>query len=217
MRELFRWFMTALALTIVLSACDEPTPLKEVRSAQSVVRHAFDTLATHPPAAVSLFLDAAEIHEMNDSLAQAAIALLNAANIEDEFLENYETASMHAARSRAHWERLDNQMEVANLLKYCGFLSGMLGEFGHAKIQLSEAKLIYKELGYKPGQVVCDFNLAKVYFEQGLYDESMLSLVKAQAYWIKVGDSARLEIANRFGQELYEAAGWKHVDVSLED
>jgi tetratricopeptide (TPR) repeat protein len=217
MRNIFGWYITALALAIVLVACNEATPPKELRSAQSLIRQAFDTLATDPPSAVGLFLDAAEIHEMNDSLPQAAIALLNAANIEDEFLENYETARMHAKRSLAHWETLDNQMEVANLLKYCGFLSGMLGEFVQAKIQISEAKLIYVELGYEPGQVVCDFNLAKVYLEQGLFDESLLSLVNAQAYWIKIGDSARLEIAARFELQLYKAAGWKHNDVSLED
>ncbi len=170
------------------------------------------TLAQSPSdtsldARISYFLDKAkdtgftalDRHE----LSMLSFQVQNKGFLLEEQNGDFAGALPHIDRALSIWKTLDDTANVANLLKYRGYLLGNLGRFPEAKTDVFRSIALYRSLRWGFGVAVARFDLAKIYEAEKKTDSAFVILEESMHYWKTVKDTFRLVTTNTFLMHLY--------------
>jgi hypothetical protein len=92
----------------------------------------FSLYQTKPDSSI-YYLKKASDYYKNIDAKRSILCLQNMAFIYDEQLSNFKEASTIAQECVGLWKDIDSQVDAANMLKYLGYLNGLLGNFNAAK------------------------------------------------------------------------------------
>ena len=204
-----------LILAFSLSSCKtEVTKSSEQNTStqidvDSLEAEGFQLFQESPAKAISIFQQVSSIYLEEENHVKAGLTNLNIANIYDEYLGQPDSALHFANQSLSIWKSINDTLQQANLYKYTGLLKGQLGNFEMAKQDIEKAIGFYKAVQFEQGIAVSQFNLARIYFEEGTMQESKVLHERALAYWKSMNDKNRIFTNNLFGVELYSKLGDK--------
>ncbi len=158
-----------------------------------------------PDSSLYYFEKASKIYDSLNDVRKTAQIYQNMAFICDEGLDNKSQAVVYAEKAKDAWYMINSDVDVANMLKYLGYLNGYLGDFTKAKFQTHEALEIYEHMNNEQGKAVTLLNFAKVYQYEGKYDSSIYYAQKAKAIWKNDANNSRLFNLNNFLIQVYLA------------
>lgn len=196
-----------VALAIILFSCKNETKetvsVETVVSADELEEKALIMYNDYPKKALNSFINVAAAYRRENNPPKEAIALLNTANIYDEHFGDYKNALQYAEQSLTIWNEEKDEMQMANLRKYTGYLHGMVGNFDQAKADIKEAKRLYNKMAYDQGMAVAEYNLSRVLFQEGNYKDSAVEFDKSVKFWEEKENAGRLFSMYTFGIDLF--------------
>lgn len=116
---------------------------------------------------------------------------------------DFAAALPYIDRALAIFTVLDDTTNMANLLKYRGYLYGSLGRFSEGRRDAFRSVALYRALRWGFGVAVARFDLAKIYEAEHKTDSAFLLLEESLHYWKTVKDTFRLVTTNTFLMHLY--------------
>lgn len=198
---------------VIIFSCKTEKPkvvedkLEVTTDIANLEKEALAAYAINPLSALPLFDSLSTACEKANNLAKQAITELNMANIYDEHAQKFTRANYHAHKSLAIWETLNDTMQMANLLKYSGYINGELGNFEIGKRQIDKAIEFYNIKNFEEGKAVSYFNMARVIFLEGNYKSCEQFFRLSKSYWLKKNNVGRVIPINDFGIKLYSKLG----------
>lgn len=201
------FLLPCLPLLLLISCHNSsPSVSQETKNINidSLQQEAISQYQSDPNKAIEIFKKLSEQYEKDLNYKQQAITLLNISNIYDEQLQDYKSAHDYAEKSLGVWQSQNDSLQMANLLKYQGYLKAKLGEFEAGENDIANAILMYDKLNFREGVAVSLFNMARLDFERGDYKEAQMSYDKSLDYWKSQGNQNRINITEAFGEQLKE-------------
>lgn len=169
-----------------------------------------------PKSSIDIFKELALRFKAGNNVPKAAITNLNVANIYDEHFLDFTSAHHYASLSLDNWKAVKDDMQIANLKKYLGYLNGKLGNYETGKEEIMEAIRLYNKMAYDQGVAVSNFNLARVYYEEKNYEGAIKPFKDGLKYWTENENAGRIFTMNTFGMQLYRAVGDDEIALKLQ-
>ena len=133
-----------------------------------------------------------ELLKLQDNLQEYAICTQNIAFVYDEKLHDYKLAEEYSLEAMAIWEKNNDILNTANMLKYIGYINGKLENFSAAKSYINKSINKYTALKYEKGLAVCYFDLALVFMYENVNDSVLFFLKKSKNIWSKYSEVNRI-------------------------
>lgn len=169
---------------------------------EDMERRAYNIFLKSPRESLGMYFKISNEYAAIGNVAKQALIELNISNIYDEYTDDVKKASHHGHKSLALWESLKDTMQIANLFKYCGYLSAKEGAIDYGKMQLNKAEQLYFGLSYPQGTAITHFNMARVFKMEKNYEQAQRFLKLSKTFWTKENDLGRIFTLNNFGIEL---------------
>ncbi len=202
-----------LTTAIILTACNEGNPKKEVQKPVSTVQ-TNKTIVTTP----SVIQNTVEETLLNykseaaDYLKQskrkrAGITYLNIAKLYDEGFNQLDSALVYTDSALAISQQVKDDLQIAHLYKYKGSINNKQQDYKAAQSNIKQAINFYKKKNYLRGVASAQHDLAQVYLNEGNYNQSEKQLSQALDFWKVKEDVRRIYSVNGLGVELYHKMG----------
>ena len=204
MKKVIFYTLIGILISCQNKKTDAPiTDVEEGIEIENLEKRAFEAYSKEPSSAIVIFDSLSHAYAEANNLAKQAITELNIANIYDEHEGKFVKANYHAHKSLALWETLRDTIQMANLLKYSGYINGVLGNFEIGKRQIDKAIEFYTLKRFEAGKAVSYLNMAKVIYYEGNYKSCEQFFRLAKSFWSKENDKGRVIGINNFGIDLY--------------
>jgi tetratricopeptide (TPR) repeat protein len=158
---------------------------------------------TDPDSALLRFKKAAYFYGLADRKKKETQCFQNIAFIYDESLNDPENAVLYAQKALDNWKMLHQSIEIANMLKYVGFLRGLTGDFDRAKQDVRQAINMYSLMEFEDGLAVALLNMARVYRLEHQTDSCIIFAIQAKEKWKKNNNVSRIFNLNNDLLEAY--------------
>ena len=163
---------------------------------------AFSKARLDPDSSLLLYQKLIDAYKPSGMRSKIALAYLNRSNIYDEVLADYELAKINADQSLDVWTEINDSLQMANLLKYIGYLESKLGNFESGKQLIEKAIEFYTLLQNDNGFAVSHFNMARLESARENYKLAEYHYLLSLNHWKNVGNQSRISITQEFGKEL---------------
>ncbi len=209
-----KYLVLTIALGFLMCSCADKKNLSsetiaEVSnlSSDDLEQKALRNYQDNPKGSIKVFKELAAQFEKEGNILKAATVNLNVSNIYDEHFMDYKWALEYATKALVQWQGQKDEMQIANLKNHIGYLNGKAGDFDKAKLEIMESIRLYNKMAYGQGIAIAKFNLARVSFEEGKFEEAVKPFEEGLKFWKGEENSGSVFNMNTFGMELYRALG----------
>lgn len=200
-----------LLITILLSCSEKnntlPTQPDNTVDVDSIERRLYEQHIDSPWIAISLLKELIPIYQVNNEVKKTGFAYLNIASIFDEQLNEADSAVNYLNQSLEVWQKSNDSMEIANILKYKGWLEAKTGNQEEGINSIEKALLFYSDLNFVQGIAVSKINLARIKLAAGQLSDSESLFLQSKEVWSNIGDLSRIFTDNTLGIEIYQQMG----------
>ena len=154
---------------------------------------------------VKYYLTAYDLFNEAGLKMRAAQCLHNIAFAYEEQKSNTAAALKYTLRAIQARTELKDTLNVANMLKYAGYLEGKMHDFRTAKAHVAEAIRLYTLKKTMSGAAVSYHDLALIYDQEHNPDSCLASILTAKNIWISQTpkDTSRIFNANNIMLRVY--------------
>lgn len=158
--------------------------------------------------AANAFLKAAEAYKQNGMKKDVGICLSNAAHLYEEQFANVDSALLLAQQGLDYSIEANDTLNKGHGYRYTGFLIGISSNnLTEAKNRIEKSKEFYALRYFDDAIAVADYDLARVYYKQKLYDLSEQKLKESTEHFKEKKVLQRIFNNNLFGLRLYQDSG----------
>lgn len=141
---------------------------------------------------VKCFEKAAKYYLGSEHFKKAGFCFQSAAFVYDEKIAAYQLALGKVDDALKIWEKLQDTLNEANMLKYKGMLLGKLMQFEEAKKEVNDAIKLFKQLNYEQGVAVSWFDYGIIYKYENELDSAFYFFQKAKSFWTEKNNLDRI-------------------------
>ncbi len=168
-----------------------------------------------PADAIPLFQKLVEKARELGDLPKAGMANLNLAGIYEETLGDYASAVKYSKAALEDWTAVDDKKEIANVLKYLGYVQGLNNNAAEGEMNINKAIEMYEGMDYLPGVAISHLNMAKVKLHQGDLTTALEYAKMSKSYWRDTENQARMFDANLVAIDIYKQQGKNSTVLKL--
>lgn len=110
----------------------------------------------------------------------------------EEVNRDFNTALVYIDTALAIWCASKDTLNIANLLKYKGYLLAYLQKLNEGKCLIYKSIVLYKARSNANGETVAKFNLSKLYEVEENYDSSFYFIHESLTHWNIKKDTSRI-------------------------
>lgn len=133
--------------------------------------------------AIKAFTQAHDLFLQNNNTKARAICLHSIAFAYDELLQDYRQALIYTEKSIAIHRDIGHTLEMANMIKYLGYLKGRLNRHNEALKDIDSAIQLFSTQKHNDGVAVCWNVMAGVFEQENKPDSAIFYYEKAKKYW----------------------------------
>ena len=180
-------------LVQIFHVSGQPNPVYNPDSLRNL---GYSLYNSHPEQCIDLIQRAAEVYYAQNNKTQAAFCYQNAAFAYNEQLQHSDSAIYFIEKAIPIWEETHDTLNLANILKYLGWLKAEQHQFEVGKVHIKQAINLFEAAKFPSGRAVAWFDMAKLFELQGKPDSSIHYYHKNKAFFLAKQDTLRIYLAN---------------------
>ncbi|HMS98294.1 MAG TPA: hypothetical protein PKA12_06085 [Saprospiraceae bacterium] len=167
------------------------------------------TFNTEPEKSKNAFLKAAKAYLQNKMQKDAGICLGNVAHLYEEQFQKPDSALLLSQQSLDYALASNDTLNTSHGYRYTGYLTGILGKVDEGIDLIKKSYPYYEMMRNKDGIYVSMYDMARVYGENGRYEEATEVLNESTNHFKTKTNLQRIFNNNVYALKMYHATSNK--------